>query len=199
MAENQDGQEKSERASEKRLKDARERGQVSKSMDITTSAVLLLGGLSVFVFGGPMLDNIMNFMGHIIENSWSIEITYQNFMSNYTSILGMIALLILPIISVIYVVILSAEIAQVGLKVATKKFSELQDFKKIYQIGAGLKKIFFSSRSIFELVKNFAKVIFLGLVIYSTISRKFEDVVGFAQMPFNEIGILCPLWHLKYC
>lgn len=189
MAENQDGQEKSEQASDKRLRDARERGQVSKSMDITTSAVLLLGGLSVFVFGAPMVNNLMNFMGHTLANSWSVELTYQNFLHNYTDVLGMIALLILPIISVIYVVVLSAEISQVGFKVATKKFSEFQDAKKIYQIGAGLKKIFFSSRSIFELVKNFSKVLFLGLIIYTTISSRFEEVVGFAQMPFAEIGV----------
>ncbi|MDC1068831.1 flagellar biosynthesis protein FlhB [Candidatus Kapabacteria bacterium] len=188
MAENKDGQEKSEQASDKRLSDAKERGQVSKSMDITTSAVLLLGGSSVFVFGGPMVDSLMNFMGHTLENAWHIEVTYQNFLNNYTTVIGFIALLILPIISVIYIVVLTAEISQVGFNVATKKFSEFEDFKKIYQIGKGLKKIFFSSRSIFELVKNFSKVLFLGLIIYFTISGRFEDIVSFAQMPFFEIG-----------
>lgn len=188
MAENSDGQEKSEQASQKRLRDGRERGQVSKSMDITTSAILLLGGLTVFIFGAPLMNNYMNFMEFILRNSWSIEVTYQNFIHNYAKILGFVALMILPIVLVIFFVSFFAEVAQVGLKVATKKFSELQDFKKIFKLGEGLKKIFFSSRSIFELVKNFAKVIFLGLVIYSTLSSKFEDITSFAKMPYFEIA-----------
>lgn len=188
MAENSDGQEKSEQASSKRLKDGRERGQVSKSTDITTAAILLLGGLSVFIFGSPMMANYMNFMEFVLANSWSIEVTYQNFIHNYASILGFVALLILPIVTVIFLVSFGAEVSQVGLKVATKKFAELQDLKKIYQIGQGLKKIFFSSKSIFELVKNFAKVIFLGLVIYSTLSSKFSEITSFAQLPYFEIA-----------
>nr|HPO63907.1 EscU/YscU/HrcU family type III secretion system export apparatus switch protein [Candidatus Kapabacteria bacterium] len=51
MAENKDGQEKTESATAKRLNEARNRGQVSKSMDVTTAAVLLVGGSAIFIFG----------------------------------------------------------------------------------------------------------------------------------------------------
>ena len=57
MAENKEGQEKTELATSRRLEEAREKGQVSKSQDVTTAAMLLIGGLSVFVFGGLIIDN----------------------------------------------------------------------------------------------------------------------------------------------
>lgn len=41
MAENEDGQEKSEEATSRRLQQAREKGQVARSKELGTSAVLL--------------------------------------------------------------------------------------------------------------------------------------------------------------
>lgn len=190
MAENKEGQEKTEDATRKRLDDGRERGQVSKSMDITTSAVLLLGGLSVFVFGIPLINNYMSFMTHILQNSSQMTINYENFISYYPKIIGYIAGLILPVILIIFFIVLTSEVSQVGLKVAWKKFSEFEDLKKIFKIGAGLKKIFFSSRSIFELAKNFAKIILLGSVILTTLYGNFEEVLSMVEKPYMEIGLL---------
>lgn len=190
MAENKEGQEKSEDATRKRLDDGRDRGQVSKSADVTTSAVLLIGGLSVFVFGIPLINNYMTFMSHILQNSSQISINYENFISYYPKIIGYTAGLILPVILIIFFIVLSSEVSQVGLKVAWKKFSEAEDLKKIFKIGAGLKKIFFSSRSIFELVKNFAKITFLGAVIFTTLYGNFEQVLSMVEKPYMEIGLL---------
>lgn len=80
--------------------------------------------------------------------------------------------------------------SQVGVKIAWKKFSEGEDFKKIFKIGSGLKKIFFSSRSIFELAKNFAKIILLGSIIFTTLYSNMESVLSVGEKPFMEIGSL---------
>lgn len=188
MAENKDGQEKSEPASRKRMQDGRERGQTAKSMDVTTSAVILLGGIAIFIFGGPFIENYQSFMSYFLQNSAQIPLGYQNFMSYYPKIIGYIATILLPIVLMIFFIVLGSEISQVGLKVATKKFSELEDLKKIFKIGSGLKKIFFSSRSIFELVKNFAKIGFLGFIIYLELSIHFEELISLSEKPFQEIG-----------
>lgn len=190
MAENKDGQEKTEDASRKRLDDGRERGQVSKSMDITTSAVLLIGGLAVFVFGIPLINNYMSFMTSVLQNSAQIDVNYENFIAYYPKIIAYIAGLILPVISIIFFIILTSEVSQVGMKVAWKKFSEFEDLKKIFKFGEGLKKIFFSSRSIFELIKNFAKIIVLGAIIFTTLYSNIDDILTVGEKPFMAIGLL---------
>lgn len=190
MAENKEGQEKSEDATRKRLDDGRERGQVSKSMDVTTSAVLLIGGLSVFVFGIPLINNYMHFMTSVLQNSSQINVNYENFIAYYPKIIAYIAGLVLPIIVIIFFIVLTSEVSQVGLKVAWKKFSEFEDLKKIFRLGEGLKKIFFSSRSIFELIKNFAKITLLGLIIFSTLYGNIDDVLSIGEKPYMEIGTL---------
>jgi flagellar biosynthetic protein FlhB len=190
MAENKDGSEKSEDATRKRLEDGRDKGQVSKSSDVTTSVVLLIGGVSVFVFGIPLINNYMSFMTQVLQNSAQINMNYENFISYYPKVIGYVAGLVLPVILIIFFLVLTSEVSQVGLKVAWKKFEEFEDLKKIFKIGAGLKKIFFSSRSIFELVKNFAKIGFLGAIIISTLYGNIEDVLSMVEKPYMEIGSL---------
>ena len=47
MAENEDGQEKTESATPKRLEEARKKGQIPRSRDLTAAAVLMAGGVAL--------------------------------------------------------------------------------------------------------------------------------------------------------
>ncbi len=189
MAENKDGQEKSEPASAKRMLEARQRGQVSKSQDVTTAAVLLFGGFAVFVLGAPMMSSFRNFMGYILSNSSSIVLNFENIIFYFQSFVAFLATIQLPIIGLIFVIILSAEISQVGVKIATKKFTEGLNFKQIFNPFSGLKKVFFSSKSIFELIKNIFKILILGTVVYWVLSDKWEETIGMLERPFVDIGV----------
>lgn len=60
MAENQDNsQEKTEDATPKRKEDARQKGQVGRSRELTTMSVLLVGSASLLMFGGLVVNNII--------------------------------------------------------------------------------------------------------------------------------------------
>ncbi len=188
MAENKEGQEKTEPASAKRFQEARLRGQVSKSMDVTTATVLLFGGMSVFLFGGPLIDNYMQMMGHIFYNAPKIEINQQNTIHFFYSLAIFLSKFLLPIVIVAFFVVLIAETSQVGIKIATKKFTEGLNFKQIFNPLTGLKRVFFSARSIFELIKNIFKIIILGGIIYWVLWSHWEEVITIMERPFSEIG-----------
>ena len=158
MAENKEGQEKTEAATPKRLREAKEKGQVSKSTDITTSVMLLIGGMSLFVFGANIYSNLIRFFDYSFRNAWSINLSESNILKMYPDLIAFIAALILPLLLLFTFLILAAEISQVGLTVATKKWTDPETYKKIFKIGSGLKRIFFSSQSFFELLKSIAKV-----------------------------------------
>ena len=51
MAENQDGQERTEEASAKKLADARKKGQVPRSKELATMMVTMAGALMLIVSG----------------------------------------------------------------------------------------------------------------------------------------------------
>ena len=190
MAENKEGQEKSEPASQKRLNEARLRGQVAKSHDVTTGAVLLVGGLSVFVFGAPLIDSFQDFMRHLIYNSSSINVNYDNVNHYYFQLIGFIGKILLPLISSIFFIILAAEISQVGFKIASKKFSEGMQWKQVFKPWEGIRRIMFSGRSLFELIKSLCKILLLGLVVYWTLHQRTEEVISIIERPFADIASL---------
>jgi len=190
MAENKEGQEKTEDATQKRLLDAREKGQVAKSMDMTTAAVILFGGLSVFVFGSYAVTSYRGFMDYIFSNSSQITLNDTNFLAYYPGLLFFLAKILMPVLLVVLVVILTTEISQVGLKVAWKKFTQPEDYKRIFKLGSGLKRIFFSSRSIFELLKSIAKIFVIAAAIAWRLNSRIDELVGLSQRPLSDVGDL---------
>lgn len=189
MAENKEGQEKTEPASAKRIKEARARGQTAKSMDVTTAAVLLIGGVIVFMMGSPMIYDIQKFMQVIFIELSNIQLTTQNISGYYFKFILFFVKLILPIVSIIFLIVLVADISQTGLHIATKKFTEGLNFKKIFNPLSGLKKIFFSGRSIFELTKSIVKIIILGFIVYGILESRAEETIDLIEKPISEIGV----------
>ena len=58
MAENEDGQEKSEQPTSKRLDDARKKGQVPRSRELNTMAVTLGGAVTLVAMGGQLGEGL---------------------------------------------------------------------------------------------------------------------------------------------
>ena len=56
MAENEDGQERTEDPSERKLEQAREKGQVARSKELGSVAVMICGALGLMMFGEMLLD-----------------------------------------------------------------------------------------------------------------------------------------------
>lgn len=188
MAENAEGQEKSETASQKKLDDGRDRGQVAKSADITTAAILLIGGLTVLLYSSYSLNTVKGFMGYILHNSSTLVITDQNVFKYYSELLIFLATVLLPIMGIIYVLILASEISQVGFKIATKKFTEPENYTRIFKLGSGLKRVFFSSHSIFELGKSLAKIFIIGIVVLLVVKNHIDAIATMLDKPYLEIG-----------
>lgn len=190
MAENKDGQEKTELATPKRLQEGRERGQVSKSQDVTTAGILLIGGMGIFFLGGELITRYQYFMKGMFMNLATLRITEHGLPTFAGNIIGFLAELLLPIMFLVFFVALAAEISQVGLKIATKKFTEGLRFKQIFNPFSGLKRIFFSKHSLFELAKGLTKVIVLGAIVVMVLWNKDETIIGLLDRPFADIGIM---------
>ncbi len=62
MAENEDGQERTEQATPKRLEEARKKGQIPRSRELTTAAVTLVGGAALYMLGGRITGQMAEMM-----------------------------------------------------------------------------------------------------------------------------------------
>ena len=163
MAEEDDsGQEKTEEASARKLEKAREEGQVPRSRELTTTAILLVAGIGLYVFSG--------FMGKKI-----IELTRENFSISREAIFDPNAMLarlaaamfdgFLSIMSLIALLVVAAIVGPIAL--GGWLYSPQSMLPKLDRMSplAGLKRMF-SAKSLMELLKALAKVlVILGATI----------------------------------
>src|SRR5690606_41604168 len=63
MAENENGAEKSEQPTEKRLADSRKKGQIARSKELNTLVVMLAGAGGLMVFGAGLGVGMLDIMG----------------------------------------------------------------------------------------------------------------------------------------
>jgi len=170
------GGEKTEQPTDKRLRDARRKGQVARSQDLT-SAVLLTGAVAVLALAGSqtgrllsdaMRDNIIRattFKGDLQQSVATAEI----WSGLYT-----MASALLPLLASLFVIALVVSYLQVG---PVFSFEIVKpDFKELNP-AEGFKQKFLKPRPYLELVKTILKMVIAGVVIASVIWSSRADII----------------------
>jgi flagellar biosynthetic protein FlhB len=182
MAESESGQDKTEDPTEKKKKDAREKGEIARSKELNTLAIMLAGAGALLIFGGALAQEMMDLMR--LNFSLSREVVLdQRSMGTYLLHSGQIALLAIQ--PVMITLLLAALIGPISLGgwlfsagTMAPKFSRMNP-------GAGLKRMF-SAKAIAELLKALAKffiVLFVALVV---LSADIDDLLRIAHEPLDR-------------
>jgi flagellar biosynthesis protein FlhB len=153
MAENENSQEKSEQPTPKRLREAREKGQVANSRDLNTTLVLLGGSGALLVMGGPMLARIQELIrrSFVLERDVIFDTSQLHTLLQLRITEGLITLL--PLFMVLAVVAVAGPILMGGGRPSGKSLAP--KWEKLDPIK-GLKRIF-SWQGLMELGKTLAK------------------------------------------
>jgi len=187
MAETAEGREKTEPATPRRLSEARQRGQVAKSIDITTAVMIILGGYLTLLYIGILSNGLQNFFKAGLGNSFKIHLNTESVIKLFVDIVLFLAQLLLPLILLIYLFVFASEVAQVGFHIATKKFTKGLNFRSIFNPLAGIKRMFFSGRAYFELAKSILKIFILGWFVYSVLKKYIVWDLSLVEKPLKEI------------
>jgi len=169
---------KTERATPKRRQEARERGQVVRSMEVNSVLILAAALFSFRYAGSYMMDTIRNLWVFTYQNM-SLSFGVDNIYSYGLFYAGQIFLLIAPILAVVLVVSLISNYLQVGvmfsLKPLTPKLSHISP-------ATGFGRIF-SRRSLVEFVKAMLKIGLIGWISYEGIKSALPQLVPAMDMP----------------
>lgn len=160
MAEEETGQEKTEEATPRRLERAREEGQVPRSRELNTAAILLTGSASLLALGGLLGGRMLD----IARDSFQLDrgdVFDPRYMSQLLEDSGTWALgALTPMFVLLLVASLLAPAALGGWMFSAKPMAP--KFERMDPI-AGLGRMF-SLRSLVELLKAIAKVLVVGTV-----------------------------------
>ncbi|MFM2089793.1 MAG: hypothetical protein RLZZ127_282 [Planctomycetota bacterium] len=178
MAENQNGAEKTELPTPKRLEDARREGQVAYSAEISTAAILLVG-LCVLAATGPWFceavgDSIRYACGPGLSVELTEEATVRELVRHHAPLVWWLT----PLIGALFVLGLGIGIAQVGFMLNGKPLVPKAD--RINPI-TGFKRLF-GLRGVMRLVFGVLKLVALGTIGWLVIDA---DLAHFARTPHD--------------
>ena len=166
MAESEDESQKTEEPSEKRLRDAIEKGQVIFSKELNSFLLFVMITLIVVGFIPFLLPKIHYFLKNIIEDAAYFSIERVN-LGDFASVIVKKILLFLALpFSLIVIIVILSSFMQMGTFVLSTdpispKLSNLSLMK-------GLKRLF-SLKSLIEFFKGIIKIIIVGGAIYFVI------------------------------
>lgn len=183
-----EGGEKTEPATDKKLKEAREEGKVAKSQELTFSfsLIVLFLVLKFFVsyLGEKMIGLIKTIYSGMAEfvDINNVGLTSHAVSAYFVNIIIQFFLIVLPFFIFGVIITILINIVQVGWKVSTKMLQP--KFDKINPIN-GFKRIF-SSQSVFELVKSIVKIGLIALIAYFSIKGHANDLFILYEIPLNQ-------------
>lgn len=183
MAANDSGQEKTEEATPKRLREARKKGQVPKSRDVSTIVVLI----AVFFFlaaaigwAGMQIRDLMK-SAFEMANSHGRLAGEQLFAIGIAS-LTTLAKIILPFGLIAVITAFASGYLQVGgifsmepLKPQLKKLNAIEGLKNM-----------FKTQTFIELLKNIAKIFVVFYLAYSTLRGELGTVLRTVNIPVDD-------------
>ncbi|MEN8128928.1 MAG: flagellar biosynthesis protein FlhB [Pseudomonadota bacterium] len=182
MAEQDSSQERTEQATPKRQKEAREQGQVPRSRELNTMLVLVAGSASLLIMGDGLIRQIMSLM----QRSLTIDRLVLSDIHALPQVLAgtvLDALLILgPLFGVLFIAVLLAPALMGGWSFSVKalgfKWSKLDPIK-------GLGRIF-AWRGLMELGKTLAKFVLLAGVSGIVIWQFFGELLALGSEPLLQ-------------
>ena len=166
-------QEKTEEPTQKRLEEAREKGDVAFSREISSVAVFFSLILLFILFRTFILNQFQEIYYYYFSSPrYLTDISIENIGVHFLTFAKQLLTILLPIILIVIVCSVFANLLQVGFIFAPEKIKP--DLSKINPIR-GLKRIF-SIQSITELIKAILKIIIIGSIAYSTIKSEIKNV-----------------------
>ncbi len=176
-------QEKTEQATPRRRRKAREKGQVAKSRELTSaiSLLLIMGYLALAVPAG--LAYFQEFMVFSFTADLSREFTVGNVQKRLMETAMVMAIIVLPTLGAAALVGVAGELVQVGFLFTTESLKPKMD--RINPLK-GLQRIF-SRRAVIELVKALLKATIFAVVAYQIIQNSLPLLVSLPHLPLQEV------------
>jgi len=171
MAENENGQEKTEQPSPKRREEAIEKGNVAKSSELNSVAVLIATLIVFRYLGGFIGEELNEFMNYIYTESSMMQLNETSFAALSQFTITAMFTIMAPVLLIVLLFAVASNVGQVGFIVATKALKP--NFKKLNPFS-GLKRLF-SMRSIVELVKGLLKIAIIGIIGYLVVMSHYEE------------------------
>ena len=188
------GQERTEKATSKKREDARRKGQVAVSREVS-SVMILLTSLGIFYFAGSwMFWNMSQLISRVYQNIGSLSIDSVTDASAFSlEILYRLVAVLLPFLLPIAIVGFIANVMQIGFQFSSEAMS--LKLTKLSPIS-GMKRLG-SLKSLVEVGKSIIKILFIGGIGYLILKNDLKDFPNLVQQEVGQIVVFIARISLK--
>ena len=180
MAENQDGQEKSEDPTSKKQEESRKKGQLPRSKELTTFFGLLMAIIGIMIFAADLIEVITS----IMKTNFSVEraVLFDNnqLMLHFKPELANMLKALIPLFLLLVITVILSSSLLGGFNFSSQamgfKFNKMNPLK-------GMKKIF-GTQGLVELIKSIFKIGLLGAIAVFFLWQARFELSGLSQEPF---------------
>jgi flagellar biosynthesis protein FlhB len=169
-------EEKTEKATPKKRREARKKGQVVKSQEINTAVTLFMALLACKLFAGMVIQSFLSFLRTDLTEYLSISMTPENLHALFKEGILLFAKMGLPVTGIVLLSGLAISYLQVGSILTLEPLKP--DLQKLNPI-VGIKRMW-SMRSLVDLLKAILKIGLIGYVAYDALVsnvRSFDHLV----------------------
>lgn len=182
MAESESGQDKTEDPTDKRKRDAREKGEIARSKELNTVASTLAGAGALLAFGGNLAETLMTLMRMNFSLPREV-LTDERSMGMFLLASGKMAIwAVQPVLMLLFVIAFVSPIALGGFifsgSLLQPKFSRMNPL-------SGIKRMF-SLNSLTELLKAMAKFFVILTVALVVLGNDRQALLAIANEPLEQ-------------
>lgn len=172
MAE-KDANEREEDATPKRLKEAREKGQVARSKELTTAFILMAAATALYSFSSSIGSDIALIAKRAFSPDRRNIFNEKQLPAALGELVGDAAIAVAPFFIVLFVIGLLSPMLLGGISFSTKALAPKANRMSI---GKGIKRMF-GLHALIELVKALAKISVVFIVGYFVMTSAFPSLV----------------------
>ena len=181
MAENENGQDRTEQPTQKRLDEARSSGNVPRSRDLTTAAVVLIAGIGIRVAGAGMAEGFVGLMKSGLTLSRDQMLDENRMLPDLVALAVRALETLAPILGLTLAAALLSPLAIGGWNLSFQTLTP--DFNRLNPV-AGLQRLF-TMRGVTELLKAYAKFVLVGLIAVVFLRAKTPELLGLGSEDLN--------------
>jgi flagellar biosynthetic protein FlhB len=178
VAEN-DEAERTESPTQKRIDDARKRGQVPRSRDLSAAAVTLAGGLALYSLGGLLGGGLAGVMRAGLSFRGGEALDASHMMVALGNAATQAALATAPILGLLLAAAVLAPLAIGGWNFSFEAM--VPQFERLDPV-AGMQRVF-SLQGLFELLKSLARFSVVALVAVGVLRHQFNAYAALSGEP----------------
>lgn len=183
MAEDSD-LERTEPASPQRLEKAREEGDVPRSRELSTCAVLFAAGMSLWMMGDWIVKDLSKLLTKSLSFERELAFDMRLLLNQVILSITDVFVLLSPLALVFIVAAVASPVLIGGWLFSTQalapKFSRLNPISGFANL--------FSSNAGIELLKAILKTILVGILAYLVVMKQKEAMFGLVAEPLNQGG-----------